>query len=35
MIVEKYSAFERDNTRAFGAQITARTREHSDTDIGA
>ena len=41
--VEKYSAFRdgsaarsrRDNTRAFGAQIAARTREHSGTDIGA
>jgi activator of HSP90 ATPase len=28
-------AFARDNTRTFGAQITARTREHSGTDIGA
>jgi hypothetical protein len=43
MIVEKYRAFRegicsvfaRDNMLVFGAQITARTREHSATDIGA
>jgi hypothetical protein len=35
IVVKKYGAFARDNTRTCGAQITARTREHSGTDIGA
>jgi len=42
IVVKKYGAFRegcgafaRDNTRTFGAQITARTRGHSGTDIGA
>jgi hypothetical protein len=43
IVVKQYGAFREGsaarsrvtNTRAFGAQITARTREHSGTDIGA